>query len=141
MNFQTNHIMRKIILLPLFFVAVAPAFAEPELRGTASELNQYLTGVPRMVSVNGEGEVRVPADRAVISLKVTTESKSLQEALRANQDARTKLLSYFNKQGIPAERVQASRFSSTPKFGLFSEKAKSYRVENVVKVTVLDEKE
>ena len=36
---------------------------------------------------------------------------------------------------------QASRFSSTPKFGMFGEKAKSYRVDNLVKVAVQDEKE
>jgi uncharacterized protein YggE len=37
--------------------------------------------------------------------------------------------------------VQASKFSSTPKYGLFGDKAKSYRVENFVKITAQDEKE
>src|SRR5437867_1478672 len=133
--------MRKIIILGLFVLAGSRIFAEPELKGTAPELAQYLAGVPKGVGIRGEGEVRASADRAIVSLKVTTESRSLQEAVQANQDIRSKMLGYFKKQGIPAERVHASKFSSTPKFGLFSEKAKSYRVENVVKVTVLDEKE
>src|SRR3989442_3334718 len=41
---------------------------------------------------------------------------------RSNQEVRNKLLSALKKQGIPAERVQASRISSTPKYSLFSEK-------------------
>jgi len=122
-------------------MSVHSAFGEAELKGTATGQAQYLASVPRTVTVSGDGDVRLPADRVVVSLKVTTDNRSLQEALRVNQDVRARLLAYLKKQGIAAERVQASKFSSTPRFGLFGEKAKSYRVENVVKVTVLDEKE
>jgi uncharacterized protein YggE len=89
----------------------------------------------------GEAEVRVPAHRAVLNLKVVTENKSLQGALRANLELRNALADYLKDLGIPADRVQASKFSSTPKFGMFGEKAKSYRVENVMRVSVQDEKE
>jgi uncharacterized protein YggE len=51
------------------------------------------------------------------------------------------MLRTLAERGIPADRVQASKFSSTPKYGLFGEKAKSYRVENVVKISANDEKE
>ena len=122
--------MRKLVFLSLFLLVGSRAFAEPELKGTAPELAQYLAGVPKTVRIFGEGEVRSPADRAIVSLKVTTENRSRQEALQANQDLRGKILSHLKKQGVPAERVHASKFSSTPKFGLFSEKAKSYRVES-----------
>jgi len=61
--------------------------------------------------------------------------------LRSNQELRSRLVDFLQKQGIHRDRVMASRFSSTPKFGLFGEKAKSYRVDNLVKVTVHDEKE
>jgi hypothetical protein len=115
--------------------------AEPELKGTASELSQYLANAPKTVSIVGEAELKVAADRAVVSLKVSTDSKALHEALRANQESRLKLLTQLKKQGIPAEHIKESKFSSTPKFGWFGDKAKSYRVENLVKVTVLDEKE
>ena len=115
--------------------------AEPELKGTAAELSQYLANVPKTVSVVGEAQLKVAAERAIVSLKVTAESKALREALRANQESRLKLLTQLKKQEIPGERVQESKFSSTPKFGWFGEKAKSYRVENLVKVTVQDERE
>ena len=115
--------------------------AEPEIKGTAAELTQYLATIPRTVNLMGEAEVKVAADRAIISVRVVTENKSLQEASRANQDLRAKMLKTLAEKGIPAERIEASKFSSTPKYGVFGDKAKSYRVENVVKITVHDEKE
>ena len=133
--------MRKLLIAGLMMLAWARIEAEPELKGTPADLSQYLAGVPKAVTVTGEAEVRVPADYAWVSLKVSTDSKALQEALRANQEVRARLVNLLKKQDIPAERVAASKFSSTPKFGLFGEKAKSYRVDNVVKVKVLDEKE
>jgi uncharacterized protein YggE len=133
--------MRIAILSGLICVLGLPVFAQPELKGKPADLEKYLAGVRRVVTVTGEGEVKAPADEAVVSLRVVTESRSLQEALRANQDARARLVAQLGKQGIGADRIQASKFSSTPKFGLFGEKAKSYRVENVVKVKARDEKE
>lgn len=115
--------------------------AEPEIKGTATELTQYLTAIPRTVNLTGEAEVKVPADRAIVSVRVVTENKSLQEASRANQELRAKMLRVLAEKGIPAERVKASKFSSTPKYGMFGEKPKSYRIENVVQVTTQDEKE
>lgn len=133
--------MRTIAMIGLMLMICGRLIAEPEPRGTASDLSQYLAGIPRTVAVTGEAEVKVPADYAFVSLKVSTDSKSLQEGLRANHEARARLGNYLKKQDIPADRVIAAKFSSTPKFGLFGEKAKSYRVDNIVKVKVLDERE
>jgi len=133
--------MRTLTIVSLCLLVRWAGAAEPELKGTASELAQFLAGVPKVVTVTGEAELKVPADKAIVSLNVTTESKALQEALRANQELRGKLLGFLKKQGIAPEHVQTSRFSSTPKFGILREKAKSYRVDNLVKVTVHDEKE
>jgi uncharacterized protein YggE len=132
------HKLLTVVILGIPWLLIA---AEPELRGSPTELSTYLASVPKIVSIVGDSEQKVPADKAVMSLKVTTENKSFQEALHANQEVRSKLVAFLKKAGIPADRVKASRFSSTPKFGWFSEKAKSFRVENLVKVTVLDEKE
>ena len=141
-NEQSTYIVMRILLnVSLAILACSGVAAEPELRGTASELTQYLNSLPKTVTITGEAEVKVPADKAIVSLKVTTESKALEGALRSNQEVRGKLLSQLKKQGIASERVQASRFSSTPRFGWFGEKAKSYRVDNLVKITVQDEKE
>src|SRR5579859_1336828 len=133
--------MRKLAAIGLFFFIGFHASAEPEIKGTATELAQFINGVPKTVVVAGEAEVRVPAHRAVLSLSVVTENKSLQEALRANLELREKLADYLKGLGIPAERIQSSKFSSTPQFGIFREKAKSYRVENIVRISVQNEKE
>ena len=133
--------MWKSITLVTLTLFAAQLRAEPELKGSPAELAVYLTGVPKLVSITGEAELKVPADRAFISLRVVTENKSLQEASRANQEIRARILRTLAEQGIPNERVKPSKFSSTPKYGIFGEKAKSYKVENTVKITTQDEKE
>jgi uncharacterized protein YggE len=133
--------MRRIITVSFSLLFIQSLSAEPELKGSPVELSAYLATVPRTVSVTGESEVKVQADRADIRLKVTTENKSLQDALRNNQEIRSRIVGALKDHGIPADRIQASRFCSTPKYGLFGDKAKSYRVENILKVTVHDDKE
>lgn len=127
--------------LGLFLVAGTVLHAEPEIKGTAADLAGFINGVTRTVAVSGESEVRVSANRAVVSLSVITESKGLQDALRANSDVRSRVTAQLKQQSIPAERIQSSKFSSTPKFGVFGDKAKSYRVENIIRVAIQDEKD
>lgn len=136
----TNMKSTKLALVLLFTTSTVLR-AEPEIKGTAAELTQYLTAIPRTVHLTGEAEVKVAADRAIVSVRVVSENKSLQEASRANQELRAKMLRVLAEKGLPAERVKASKFSSTPKYGMFGEKPKSYRIENTVKITTQDEKE
>src|SRR5690242_12996660 len=66
--------------LPILILGFAPlVHAEPELKGTPSELGNYLNTIPKTVLVTGEAEVKVPADRALVTLRVRTENHSLQE--------------------------------------------------------------
>ena len=129
-----------IIFLAVLTVVV-PVFAEPEIKGSPSELAGYLAGVPKYVTISGKSELKVTADRAIVTIGVLTESKSLETALKSNQDLRTKVVNLLHKGGIAAERIVASRFSSTPKYGLFSDKPSSYKVENLVKIEVVNEKD
>lgn len=128
-----------VIVLSCF--AAASVFAEPELKGTPSELSGVLTNVPKTAAITGEAEVRVQADRATITAKVSTSAKDLGQALRANQKARSKLTDRLTGQGISADQVKASKFSSTEKYSMFSEKVKSHRVDNLLKITVRNEQE
>ncbi len=106
------------LVLALLLAAGTSLRAEPEIKGTAAELTQHLTGIPRTVDLVGEAEIKVAADRAITSIRVVTENKSLGEASRANQEQRAKMLRSLAEKGIPPERVQASKFSSTPKYGV-----------------------
>lgn len=117
------------------------AIAEPELKGTATELAKYLREVPKTTTLSGTAEVRVPAHRAVVNLKLTSEDRSLQEALRTNHQLRRTVSDQLKKRGIPEERIAAAKFSSTPRPGIFTEKARSFKIENLIRVTVMDESE
>ena|SRR2546430_5048326 len=108
--------MRHVFAISLGLLLIQRLSAEPELKGSPAELATYLASLPKTVSVTGESEVKVQADRAVINLKVTTENKSLQEALRVNQEIRNKMLNSLKERDISADRIQASKFSSTPKY-------------------------
>ncbi len=133
--------MQKLTTIAATMLLTFSAAAEPEIKGTPSEIAAYLRNVPKLTSITGEAELRVPAQRAVVTLKVVTDSKSLQDSLRNNQDVRARIAEQLRKRDLPADRIQTSKFSSTPKYGMFGEKAKSYRVENSLRVTVQDEKE
>jgi hypothetical protein len=133
--------MKKLIMVGILFATGLTAQAEPEIKGTVSDLAHFISEVPKTVTVTGEAQVRVPAHRAVLCLRVVNENKSLQESLKANGELRIEVARFLKDAGIPAERIQGAKFSSTPKFGIFGEKAKSYRVENEIRVSVQDEKE
>jgi uncharacterized protein len=129
------------ILPGLLFLIAEPAFAQPELKGTPSDLAMLLTNVPRIVQITGEAEIKTQADWAILSVKIGTGARELGQALRVNQDVRGKFAGLLAAKGVPASQVQASSFSSTEKYGLFSDKVKSHRVSNLLNVTVRSEKE
>jgi uncharacterized protein YggE len=131
----------KLSIIALLLLTAVTVSADPELKGSPAELKAYLSGLPSLVNIAGESEVKVPADRAQVTLKVSTESKSLVESLRENQGLRGKVAALLKENGIGADQVQAARFSSTQKYSVFSDKAKSHRVDNFLKITVRDEKE
>ncbi len=131
----------KTPLIIFVFLTTVALRAETELKGNPNELKAYLAGMPSLVNIEGESEVKVVADRARATLKVRTESKSLVDSLRLNQEMRAKVAALLKESGINADQIQAARFSSTQKYGVFSEKAKSYVVDNFLKISVHDEKE
>lgn len=139
--YKDKNTMRKLLTICALMVSGFVTHAEPILQGQPSELAPWLAGVPSLVKVSGEAELKVQADQAVVYLIVQTENKNLQDALKHNQELRSKLLQLFTKQGIGAERIQMSKFSSTPKYGWFGDKAKSYTVDNSMKLTLKTEAE
>ncbi len=131
-----------LVVLNVWLGRPAPVTAAPvELKGSPEELSQHLAALPQIVTLLGEGEAKAPADKADVTLKVTTEDKSLTTALRQNLDLRSRLAAALKEAGLGADQVQAARFAASQKHGLFTEKAKSHRIDHFVKVTVRDEKE
>jgi uncharacterized protein YggE len=83
----------------------------------------------------------VQSDKAIVSVSVRTEDKLLETALRNNQELRGKIVASLVQHGLKNDQIKASQFSQTPKYGMFGDKAKSYVVENTIKITVQNEKE
>ena len=130
----------KLIVAAILLTCPA-AFAEPELKGTPAELTGYLNTVPGTVTISGDAEEKVQADKAIVNLKVATDDRSLEDALKQNDEARAELTKKLVEKGIPEDRIKALSFSSTPKEGFFTDKVKSYKIENFVKVTVTGDQE
>ncbi len=123
----------------LLCLGATTGLAQSPRAGLACELMGIITNANRTALVTGESEIRIQADRAIITVKVSTTAKELGAALRSNQEARAKLTRLLTEKGI--EEIKQSKFSSTEKYGMFSDKVKSHRVSNLLKVTVRNEKE
>jgi uncharacterized protein YggE len=77
----------------------------------------------------------------VVTLRLTSEHKSLREASQANHQLRAALTTYLTENGVGADRIRSAKFSSTPRTGSWTDKVKSYRIESQLEVTVHDDKE
>src|SRR5580698_8194282 len=82
---RERSIMQKMLVLLVCGFVSFQLHADPELRGSPYELEKFLSGVPKLVTITGESEIKLPADRAVVTLEISTESKYLQDALKSNQ--------------------------------------------------------
>ena len=135
-------LMRPNIALTLCLIVAPTIFAgEPQINGTPSDLAEFLKGVPKTVTLTGESEVKVQSDEAIISLNVRSDHKTLECALKQNEDLRNKIASMLSQRGLANDSIKGAKFSSTPRNGMFSDKAKSYLVENIVKITVHSDRE
>jgi uncharacterized protein len=134
--------MRNLIAVcVVVLVAGSTAFAEPELKGTPSELAKYLSGLPKSITLTGESKVKVQADKAIVEISIKTETSSLEACLKSNQTLRAGITAKLTDAGIPADKIVAEKFSSTPRYGLWSNKPNKYEVRNLVKITITDEKD
>lgn len=130
-----------VVIIMLIVFLCQGVLAEPELKGTASELSQYLAEAPKITILTSTSELKVPADSAILRIRVMTESGTLEKAIKLNQDMRVTLENRLAAKGISKDRIQASSFSTTPEYGLFGKKPKSYNVKNFIKITINNDNE
>jgi len=133
--------MKHLTLIALTLMFNSDLFAEPELTGTPGELTGYLQDIPQTVRITGKAEKKIPADRAIIHLNVTTEGRSLAEALSENRTLRAEITKNLLSTGLSTNHIRAAQFSSTPESGFFSDKVRKYTVKNGMKITVTNEDE
>ena len=138
--------MNKLLLLPLVAAAAASlagyshvSLAQAQLSGTPDELREFLLPRPNTVNINGEGELTAYKDVAKISLMVTSNERSLSQAMQVNQALRLELIQEFIAAGIPADAINNSKFSSSPQFGLFGRNPNSFEVSARMEIEVVSE--
>lgn len=128
--------MRKTLLTAIVCCFSPLLYAAPELSGTPHELSQYLLDARKIIAISGNGEVKVEADQAIVSLTIKNEAKSLNGALTANDALQQKVKQQLLDSGISSDKIKAANFSSTPDYGWLKEKPKSYEISREIKVTI-----
>ena len=130
------NIKTKSILLTLLSVSL---FAEPNIEGTPSNLESYLKGIPKTVSLSTIATKDVAVTEATVEIKVKSDSKFLAQAFKSNLTTRTNIKNKLKNIGIDLKNIKESKFSSAPEYSVFSKKPTSYKVENTLLIIVSSE--
>ena len=94
-------------------------FAAPELKGSPEELSAFLQQPLPTVNIVVRAEESAYADKAKITLIITTEDKLMATALTANGTVRESITKQFVAAGIPEDSINTSKFSTSPQYGWF----------------------
>ncbi|SHG01789.1 SIMPL domain-containing protein [Ornithinibacillus halophilus] len=92
------------------------------------------------IKVTGQGSVTLSPDRALITLGVSTESTSLQDAQSENATVMNRVINSISNQNIPRNNIQTKDFRIHPQYDYIEGKQvfRGYRVTNMIEVTVDD---
>ncbi|MFC1750903.1 SIMPL domain-containing protein [Pseudomonadota bacterium] len=131
--------MRKVITTLLLFALPGATFAAPELSGSPQELSNYLIDQKKIIVISASAEKKLEADQAEVALIVKTEDRSLDKALSSNEQLRESIRKQLQNDGVSANNIKSSKFSSTPSYGWFKEKPKSYEIDNEMKIIINSE--
>ncbi len=83
---------------------------------TAPAVAQSQVGISAGISVNGEGEVTVPADMATVTLGVRNESETTGEAIDAVAIATAGIMAVLEAAAIPPADIQTGRVNMSPRY-------------------------
>jgi uncharacterized protein len=124
---------RSLAALGLTGLAAA-ALATPSLA-------QESKPMPRLISLNGHGEVKAKPDMAVVNVGVMTQANTAREALTQNTAAMEKVFASLKSQGIEAKDIQTSNFMVNPRYDYDQNNKRpprvvGYDVSNTVTVAV-----
>jgi uncharacterized protein YggE len=131
--------MKNSILTLALLTAPGLLLAETELKGSPEELRQFLHPVEHTVTLTGTHEETAFSDKAIVSLVITTKADRLGDSMEANTRLRTTIAQALIDAGVDREEINTSKFSSSPQFGWFGSKPKSFEVVNRMSVGITDE--
>ena len=133
--------MNKIITTLIVATFGSIVHAAPELKGSPDELSYYLLDQRKIITINGNASELIEADTAIMAITVRTKESKLNDALQQNEKVRQAIKENLQQAGVAADKIKASKFSSSPNYGWFGEKPSSYEISNEVKVTVNSEEQ
>lgn len=126
-----------IILLALGLVMTGAVLA-----GQQTSYLETPEATPRVISVNGQGEVLAEPDIAMIELGVQTEHADSGIAQRMNTGLMNQIMNSLKTDGIAEKDIQTVRYAIYPinewNPELQRSEPKGFRVDNIVRVTIRD---
>lgn len=133
--------MIRITLCLFILLFTATVGAKTELKGHPDDLKSFIHPDKKIVTIRMTEKEKAYSDKAIVSLVITTEKKNLAGALQLNSDLRVKVTEVLTSSGLKPENIKTSKFSTSPQFGWFSDKPKSYQVVNRMAISITDEKQ
>lgn len=133
--------MRKAILVFWLVFISGPVISAPELKGSPQDLRGFLHPKDKVVSIHGQAEEKAYSDTAIVSLVITTESKSLSASIANNGKVRREISESLIKSKFDENFIKSSKFSSSPQYGWFGKKPSSYKVINRMAITITHEEQ
>lgn len=95
--------MTRLIVIPLLVFLGSPNKVE-------AEKGQW----PRLITVNGDGEILVTPDEATIELGVETIDPDVEASLGKNSDAVRRVIQSITELGVDLPNIQTERLSINP---------------------------
>lgn len=97
-----------------------------------------MTNKPRVITVNGNGEIKVAPNFAELRIEVVTQSQDLNEAQRQNANLMNQVIQAILALGISREDIQTSSFSVFPQYDYVEGRQvfRGYEVTNALTVKI-----
>ncbi len=130
----------KTLALVLTFIPFS-AFAEIEIEGTKAEVAEFATSLKGMgkVTLTATAEETLSSTSADVALSIVSNAGKLASAIKNNAALGAKLQKQLAASGIPASAISSQSLASTPEYGWFSDKPKSYTVASRFHVRISEE--
>nr|WP_256435604.1 SIMPL domain-containing protein [Aliikangiella sp. G2MR2-5] len=113
--------------------------ASPQLKGSPEDLKSFLHPLKNTVTISDTVVEKAFTDKAIVSLIVTTEGKTMTSALQENRKIRDVIYKALHAAGVSASNINNARFSSSPQYGWFGDAPNSFEVSNRVQINIFNE--
>lgn len=126
--------MIAIVILLMALVPITQLITQPESASADTDTTQ------KIITVNGEGAIKVKPDIAYLSVGVETTNKNVETAQKDNTEKMNKLLTSLRSLGIKDEDIKTSNYSIYPDYKYNNTTGESvlngYKVVNMTTVTI-----